>query len=130
MEKPINVLFLDDEQNILFALERVFRSDHYGIAVTTNPEEAIDIMRRHPVKVVVSDQCMPSTTGLKFLQQVKELFPDKMCILMSGYDDMTITRREVAAGHIRQFISKPWDGDLLKLSILEAMEQYDRQRHS
>jgi DNA-binding NtrC family response regulator len=130
MEKQVNVLFIDDEPYMLSAIERVFRSDRYGVAVTTSPEEAIELMHRHPIKVVLSDQRMPTTSGLNFLKKVKELFPDKVRILVSGYDDMSIAREEVVRGDIRQFISKPWDAEFLKVSIMEAMEQYDRQHSS
>lgn len=125
MAKEINVLFLDDEENILNSLKRLFISESYGIAVTTSAEEAMNIIGREKIKVVISDQRMPHITGVEFLTKVKEKNPDIMRILFTGYTDLQAAEDAINIGEVYRFINKPWNGPDLKASVQEAIKHYD-----
>jgi signal transduction histidine kinase len=125
MNKEINVLFLDDEENILFALSRLLMEESYGIIKTTDPDEAMALIEKHPIKVVVSDQRMPKISGIDFLKNVKQKYPDKMRILLSGYVDFVTAEEAINFGEVYRFLIKPWKTPYLKASIQHAIEQYD-----
>ena len=125
MEKEKNVLFLDDEADILSALERLLIAEPYGILQTSDPDEALDLIGKHPIKVVVSDQRMPKMSGVEFLRKVKERYPDKMRILLSGYVDFSTAEEAINFGEVFRFITKPWKTTYLKASILHAIDQYN-----
>ena len=65
--KEINVLFLDDEENILNSLKRLLMSEPYGIVTTTDHNEALAIIVKEKIKVVFSDERMPNISGAVFL---------------------------------------------------------------
>jgi len=125
MNKEINVLFLDDEENILNSLKRLFISEPYGIFVTTNAEEALKIVDQEPIKVVISDQRMPHITGVEFLTKVKERKADIMRILFTGYTDLQAAEDAINIGEVYRFINKPWNGPDLKTSVQEAINHYN-----
>ncbi|MGE0268654.1 MAG: ATP-binding protein [Candidatus Omnitrophota bacterium] len=125
MSKEINVLFLDDEENILNSLKRLFISESYGVVVTTNAEEALDIIGREKIKVVISDQRMPHITGVEFLTKVKAKNPDIMRILFTGYTDLQAAEDAINIGEVYRFINKPWNGPDLKTSVQEAINHYN-----
>jgi signal transduction histidine kinase len=125
MDKENNVLFLDDEVDILSAVDRLLISEPYGILKTSDPDEALEMIGKYPVKVVVSDQRMPKMSGVEFLRKVKERYPDRMRMLLSGYVDFTTAEEAINFGEVYRFITKPWKTTYLKASILQAIEQYD-----
>ncbi|MBF0595189.1 MAG: hybrid sensor histidine kinase/response regulator [Candidatus Omnitrophica bacterium] len=125
MAKEINVLFLDDEENILFAADRLLMAEAYGIKTTTDPDQAMVLIGEHPIKVVVSDQRMPKIAGIEFLRKVKAAYPDKVRILLSGYVDFVTAEEAINLGEVFRFITKPWKTPFLKASLTHAIEQYD-----
>ena len=125
MEKPAHVLFLDDEANILYALTRLLLAEPYDIVKASDPDEAIDLIGKYPIKVVVTDYRMPKMSGIEFLRRVKEKYPDKIRILLSGYVDFVTAEEAINQGEVFRFITKPWKTDYLKASILHGIKQYD-----
>jgi DNA-binding NtrC family response regulator len=125
MDKPVNVLFLDDEVSILSGLERLLLNEPYGFVMTCDPDKAMELIKKHPVKVVVSDHRMPKILGVEFLRKVKEKYPDKIRILLSGSADFSSAEQAINLGEVYRFITKPWKTTYLKASILHGIEQYD-----
>ena len=125
MEKQIHVLFLDDEGDILNSFRRAFVTEPFAVATVADPEEAIAVIMREPIKVVVSDQRMPSVTGVEFLHRVKALKPEVMRILFTAYTDVETAEQAINLGEVFRFIAKPWDLGDLKTAIRQAMEHYD-----
>ena len=69
--KEIKVLFLDDEQKVLNSIARIFADEPYGVAVASSSAEAMEIIAREKIKVVLSDQRMPDISGVEFLHMIK-----------------------------------------------------------
>lgn len=67
----------------------------------------------HPVQVILSDQRMPEMSGTPFLSRIKELHPDTVRIVLSGYTDLESITRAVNEGAIYKFLHKPWEDTLL-----------------
>lgn len=118
--KP-TLLLIDDEERILRSLAMLFRGD-YRLHVTTDPHEALAIVAREPVHVIVSDQRMPVMRGAELLRQVREKSPNTMRLLLTGYSELEAVIASVNEGEIFRFINKPWDAAELRETVLQAAE--------
>lgn len=117
---PPTLLLVDDEESILSALRRVFRRDGYRILTATGGPEALQILSNNTVDVIISDQRMPHMTGVEFLRQVKELYPETVRISLSGYTELQSITEAINEGAIYKFLTKPWDDDHLRANVVEA----------
>ena len=120
------LLVLDDEENILRALTRVFRRENYQVLAASTANQAFDLLATHAVQVVMSDQRMPGMSGTEFLSQVKALYPDTMRIVLSGYTDLASVTDAINRGAIYKFLTKPWDDDVLCAQVQEAFQQFEQ----
>jgi signal transduction histidine kinase len=123
--KEISVLFLDDEQNVLSSIKRVFADEAYGVVVVSNYEEAMAVMARERIKVVLSDQRMPDISGVEFLRRIKIQYPNVVRILFTAYADVSATEAAINISQVYRFINKPWNQEELKLAVAEAIRYYD-----
>ncbi len=125
------LLLLDDEENILRALTRLLRRDGYQILTASSAAEAFDLLGRHVVQVVVSDQRMPDISGTDFLSQVRTLYPDTVRLVLSGYTDLRAVTDAINRGSIYKFLTKPWDDEDLRREIREAFRTHaERTQHA
>ena len=114
------LLLVDDEQNIVSSLKRLLRRDEYQILTAHSGEGGLDMLARHAVDVIVSDQRMPGMLGADFLRKAKDLYPDTIRIMLSGYTELQSVTDAVNEGAIYKFLTKPWDDDQLRGHIAEA----------
>jgi diguanylate cyclase (GGDEF)-like protein/PAS domain S-box-containing protein len=114
------LLLVDDEPNILNSLSRLLRREGYTILTATSPAEAFDLLAKHPVQVILSDQRMPDMSGTEFFARVRQLYPDTIRIVLTGYTDLDSVTGAINRGAIYKFLTKPWDDDLLREQIREA----------
>ncbi|MCD6165142.1 response regulator [bacterium] len=120
------ILFVDDEENILHSLKRTFRKENYDILLANSAKEALKLFdEKKPIALVISDQRMPEITGTEFLKQVKEISPDTIRIMLTGYADINATMDAINKGEVYRFITKPWRDAELKLTVREGLEHYD-----
>ena len=120
------LLLVDDDQNIISALNRTLRREGYQILTANSAIDALDLLVRHPeVEVVLSDQRMPMMTGVEFLRKVKQLYPKTIRMMFSGYTEMESVTSAINDGAIFKFLPKPWEDDLLLKNIREAFDYYD-----
>ena len=117
--KKARILFVDDEERILTALRSVFRMN-YHVLTATNGAEAIELLKKFHPHVVVSDQRMPEMTGVELLRQVKEIDPNTVRLLLTGYSDLAAIVGSVNEGEVFRFVSKPWDNQDILNTIGEA----------
>lgn len=116
------LLLLDDEVNILRALSRVLRRDGYQILVARNAQDAFALLAKHEVHVILSDQRMPEMNGTEFLSRVKDLYPDTVRIVLSGYTDLKSVTDAINQGAIFKFLTKPWDDKELRSTVAQAFQ--------
>lgn len=114
------LLLVDDEENILASLKRLFRPQGYQIILAHSGQEGLDRLKESSVDVIISDQRMPNMTGVEFLRQAKVLRPETIRIVLSGYTELQSITEAINEGAIYKFLTKPWDDDLLKAQIVEA----------
>ena len=116
-----NVLFVDDEMRILTALHALFRQQ-YRVYTADDPVQALEMVKRIPVQVVVSDQRMPGMVGVELLRQIREISPKSVRILLTGYSDLASIVGSINEGEVWRFINKPWDAKELQRVIAEAVD--------
>lgn len=120
-----NLLILDDELNILNAVKRILRKEPYNLMTANRCDEAFSIMKTSPPAVILSDYLMPEMNGLQFILKAKEIAPDVVPLIFSGYADMDELIKALEEGGIYRFIPKPWEDALFKIEIKRAVEQYE-----
>jgi diguanylate cyclase (GGDEF)-like protein/PAS domain S-box-containing protein len=124
-DKQVQTLLLvDDEANILNALTRALRRDGYRILTATCAEEALDLLAREEVHVIVSDQRMPGMSGTELLSKVKGMHPETVRIVLSGYTDLGAVTKAINQGAIYKFLTKPWNDEELRLQIQDAFRTH------
>jgi diguanylate cyclase (GGDEF)-like protein/PAS domain S-box-containing protein len=117
------LLLVDDEPHMLSSLSRLLRREGYRILTAASPAEAFEILAKHPVEVIVSDQRMPDMSGTEFFARVRQLYPDSIRIILTGYTDLDSVTSAINRGAIAKFLTKPWDDDQLREQIREAFRQ-------
>jgi response regulator RpfG family c-di-GMP phosphodiesterase len=120
-----NLLLVDDEQNILAALRRLFRRDGYTIFMANSGREGLQILEKEEIGVIVSDQRMPEMIGSDFLQQAKQIRPETIRIILSGFTELASVTDAINRGAVYKFLTKPWDDDLLREHVQHAFTQYE-----
>jgi len=114
------LLLVDDEERILRSLAMLFRTQ-YELRTTTDAHEALRIVERERIDVIVSDQKMPIMRGADLLRQVKDKSPNTMRLLLTGYSELDAVVDSVNEGEIFRFLNKPWDAQQLRDTVAQAM---------
>jgi two-component system NtrC family sensor kinase len=129
MGEPIRILCIDDEQNVLRSLTRLFIDDPYEILTATSGAEGLLILDRYgAVPVVISDYRMPGMNGVEFLSEVRKQWPETVRLVLSGYADTAAIVSAINEGQIYRFVAKPWNDDELRVTVANSLERYDLGR--
>jgi two-component system NtrC family sensor kinase len=125
----IKILCVDDERNVLKALRRLFMDeDSYEIFIAESGAEGLKILEEEGnIRMVISDYRMPEMTGVEFLHQVNERWPETMRIVLSGYADTVAVVEAINEGQIYKFIPKPWNDEELLSTIASALLHQELQ---
>ena len=128
MEEQKCILFVDDDEKILKSLQRGFMDEPYKTYCATSGKEALKILERQEVHVLVTDMRMPEMSGVELLRIVKEKYPHIVRLVLSGYTQVGTLLTAINQGEIFKFITKPWKlEEEFKSIIKEALERYDAQ---
>lgn len=119
------ILFVDDDEKVLSAIERQF-DDDYEIDTAVGPIEGIKaVQERGPFAVVISDMRMPEMTGVEMLTKIKAIAPDTVRMMLTGFADLETTIEAINRGNIFRFLSKPCPNDILELAMKDGIRQYE-----
>jgi response regulator RpfG family c-di-GMP phosphodiesterase len=122
MDLP-NILYVDDETINLELLQLTFMND-FQVITASSAQEGLNLLELHPgIHVVVSDLKMPVMNGLDFIKIVKQQYPSKVCMLLTGYMESEIMLEGFNKDLIFRYIMKPWRKNELKETILEALKR-------
>ncbi len=125
MDEQVRILLVDDEENVLKAVKRIFLDTDYEIITAASAAEGLEILKRaETIQVVISDYRMPKMNGVDFLREVYDYWPDTIRIILSGYADTVAIIEAINVGHIYKFIPKPWNDMELKVAISNALDRY------
>ncbi|HET7865002.1 MAG TPA: EAL domain-containing protein, partial [Burkholderiaceae bacterium] len=119
-QRKRTLLLVDDEENILSSLRRLFRRDGYHIVTASSAADGLQRLVEGGVDVIVSDQRMPGMTGVEFLRRAKDLYPETVRMVLSGFTELQSIIDAVNEGAIYKFLTKPWDDNLLRSHVSEA----------
>ncbi len=119
------MLLVDDEPNVLKALQRIFRQENYVIVTATDGLEALNLLSQEAFHLMISDYMMPGMNGAELLKQAKVVRPDMIRIMMTGHADTGAVMGAINEGAVYKFILKPWNDDDLRVTVALALEQYD-----
>ncbi|THF65342.1 sigma-54-dependent transcriptional regulator [Pseudothauera rhizosphaerae] len=115
------VLVVDDEVRSQEALRRTLEED-FEVFTASGADEALAILEREWIQIVLTDQRMPGTSGVALLRQVRERWPDAVRIIISGYTDSEDIIAGVNEAGIYQYLLKPWQPEQLLLTLRGAAE--------
>jgi response regulator RpfG family c-di-GMP phosphodiesterase len=122
----ITVLFVDDEENILKALQRLMMDEDFDIETALSGAAALEKLQSLTnVGLIVSDQRMPGMNGAEFLGRSREIAPNAERILLTGYSDISATIEAINLGGASRYLSKPWNDEELVQAIRDAVRQYE-----
>ena len=118
------LLVVDDDPDTLSALHRLLRRDNYRVLTASTPTEAFELLALYRVQVVMCDQRMPVMSGTEFLSKVKEMYPETMRIILSGYTGVRSVLDSINRGAIYKFYTKPWNDAELRDNVRLAFRHY------
>lgn len=105
------ILLVDDEEDIRESLKALFETCLEGVSVRTaaGGQEALDLLDKEPVDVIISDYKMPGMNGLDFLQRAAKKTPSVPRILVTAFPDLEIAIRAINEANIENFFTKPFE---------------------
>lgn len=128
-DKNINVLYIDDEPNNITSFKAAFRRV-FNIFTAESAEEGRIILETEPIHVILSDQRMPKITGIEFFQSILDTHPEPIRILITGYTDITAVIDAINVGQVYKYLSKPWNEEEVKNTILKSFEVMELRRQN
>jgi two-component system probable response regulator PhcQ len=121
--KPPNatVLLVDDEPHVLEGLKRALRQEPFECLTATSAAAALELLGRHRIDVVISDEQMPGTSGSVFLSRVRTQFPRAIRMILSGQASLEAAVRAINEGEVYRFFLKPCNPADLAHTIHHAL---------
>ncbi|MFP5260658.1 MAG: response regulator [Blastocatellia bacterium] len=119
------ILAVDDEPANLRMLERLFRRD-YRILTAGNGEEALEVLKREDVSLIITDQRMPGMSGTQLLRESMGTNPHTIKIILTGYTDIDALVEAINTTRIYKFVCKPWDPIALKMVVQDAFREHEK----
>jgi len=124
------ILIVDDEPANLRTLTRLFRED-YEVLTAPSGDEALALLGKHDVALLITDQRMPGMTGIELLKKTVLLRPRMVRIILTGYTDVDALVEAINCGQVYRYVAKPWNNDDLRLTVKRGLEHFEtfKQRH-
>lgn len=116
MAEKTRVLYVDDEENNLISFKAFFRKK-YDVFTASSAEEALNILVDTEMDIIISDQRMPVTSGIDFLESTIEKHPESIRLLITGQSDIDTVIEAINRGRVSQYLQKPWDWEKFNLII-------------
>ncbi len=121
--KP-SLLIVDDEPDVVFSLVALLRRD-FQVFTAESGAQALEVLLKHPIHVIMTDQRMPSMTGVELMSRVRAEFPDAIRIIFTGYADIRAVVYAINTGGLYRYLTKPWDPDELVELLKGAAAKHD-----
>jgi two-component system, sensor histidine kinase and response regulator len=123
------ILYVDDEEQNLIVFKATFRP-HFNVLTATSAADGLTLLESNDVDVIVTDQRMPGRTGVEFLGDVVQRWPEPVRMVLTGYADMQAVVDAINMGRVYRYIAKPWDEADLKMTLDDAVEIVRLQREN
>ncbi len=122
---PLTILCVDDEEDILKTLTRLFRKEPFRVLTASSGKEGLNILKNtENIGLIMSDQRMPEMSGTEFLRAAASLAPDSPRMILTGYADMNTAIEAINLGGASHFLTKPWDDVELLQVVRDGLQRY------
>lgn len=118
--KKKSILVVDDEEQICNVIKKVLLQEGYQIFTAFNGEKALSQLKKNPVDLMLVDLKMPSMNGLELLKQARAIQKNLKSILLTAYGTASTAREAMLLG-VYDFLTKPFDNQLLKKVVKETL---------
>jgi len=118
------ILAVDDEPANLRMLERLFHRE-YRVLTATNGEEALAVLQKENVSLIITDQRMPGMSGTELLRESMHSSPYSIKIILTGCADVATLTEAINTTRVFKFVSKPWDPIALKQTVRDAFGEHE-----
>jgi len=119
-----HVLFVDDEEPNLVVFEAVC-GDDFPVLTASSAADGLALMKEHEIGVVLTDQRMPGMTGIELLEKVETEYPETIRLLITAYSDLQAAEDAINRGHVRRYMRKPWEPEVLRAELRDAIDLYN-----
>jgi two-component system probable response regulator PhcQ len=120
---PHTVLVVDDQQPVLDLLREALQRESYQVFCAASAEEALPILSRQQIDVIISDEKMPGMSGTEFLATVRKKYPETIRIILTGHANLNSALRAINEGEVYRFFTKPCNLIDLTVTIRQALQQ-------
>jgi response regulator RpfG family c-di-GMP phosphodiesterase len=125
---PERVLLIDDDANLLSALQRQLRK-HFELTTAEGGKQALEAVeaataRREPFAVALCDMRMPGMDGIEVLSRIRDLAPETVRMMLTGNADQQTAIDAINKGAIFRFYTKPCPAEELALGLKAGIDQY------
>jgi DNA-binding NtrC family response regulator len=118
------ILLVDDEPSVVQSLATLLELEtSHRVLTETSPVRAVEVARTHAVDMVISDFLMPDLDGIRFLLEVRGLYPESTLVLLTGYADKENAIRAINEVGIFQYLEKPWDNDDILTVVRQGLDK-------
>ena len=118
------ILFVDDDEGNLVVCE-AHCSPEFEVLTAQSAEDALVLLSKEEVGVVVADQRMPGVSGVELLERVRDEYPDAVRILITAYSDLSSAIGAINRGQVRRYLRKPWQPEELIAVLRDAIDVYE-----
>jgi len=119
------VLFVDDEENVLRSLRRLFIDEPFEVITASSGREGLEVLKDNEIAAIISDQRMPGMDGVVFLESARRLSPDSVRMILTGYADVSAAIGAINQGGAHRYITKPWDDNELLIAVRNAVNIFN-----
>lgn len=121
------ILYVDDEVANLVAL-RYLLEDEYTVHTTAHPDEALAILEREDISVLLADQRMPRLSGAELCARARDVRPDTLRMIVTAYADLHAAIDAINRGQVNRYITKPYRNEDLLEILRTATDFVELQR--
>ena len=122
------VLFVDDEPQVLGGFRLTLRQATYEVLTASSASEALEIIARNAISVVVSDEDMPGQRGAELLKKVASYDPDMVLMVLTGCPSLDVAVDVINSARVFRFLHKPCSPEVLRTHIDDALVEYERRQ--
>lgn len=119
------LLVIDDEPDVCDSVHDLLRRE-FRVLKANSALDGLRLMQEEEVHIVMTDQRMPTITGVELLARLKLKKPQAIRMLFTGYADLESIVAAINQGHVFQFLKKPWRPEELQEAVRQAANEYDR----
>ena len=120
------ILCVDDEPGIVRSIRRILKGEPVNVLMAASGPEALEILRKQSVALILTDYRMPEMNGIEFLEQAAPLCPDAFRMILTGYAEAHLLVEAVNRGQIYKILYKPFQEEDIKLTVRSGLEHHAR----